>query len=292
MRSGKTLRRRISTVASFGILSFVIAVLAGVIWSILLTVNLKTSPRFAWSVPVMAALLWAMWQYLGGKGWPRGTAAARRRYLRANVVSRERFLWAFVAGTLSVVALAGLWIVLFQLVKMPANAIPDMSKYPSSTAALMILMGSLVSPFMEEGAFRGYYQVALEGEFSGPVAVVISSGVFALGHFNHGLLWPKLLVYFLAGVAFGVIAFLTKSTLPAIPVHFIGDISFFFFVWPHDKARQLVSVAGADSWFWLHAGQAILFAALAIWAYRRLANVSKSTDSAAIHSTSEGDSVL
>jgi membrane protease YdiL (CAAX protease family) len=273
MRSTRTLRSRISKVVVFGILSFVIAVLAGVIWSALLITNLRTSAAIPWSVPVMAAVLWAIWQYLAGKGWPRSTAEARRRYLRANLVSRRTFLWALAAGTFSVVALAGLWIVMFQMVKMPGNVLPDMSKYPPLTAALMILMGSLVSPFMEEGAFRGYFQVVLEREFSGPVAVLISSGVFALGHFNHGLLWPKLLVYFLAGVAFGVIAFLTKSTLPAIPVHFIGDMTFFALVWPHDTARKLIWQVGADRWFWIHAAQAIVFAALAICTYKKLAKI-------------------
>jgi membrane protease YdiL (CAAX protease family) len=39
------------------------------------------------------------------------------------------------------------------------------------TVALVIMMGSLVAPFMEEAAFRGYFQVALEREFRGVVAV-------------------------------------------------------------------------------------------------------------------------
>jgi membrane protease YdiL (CAAX protease family) len=53
-------------------------------------------------------------------------------------------------------------------------------------------------------------------------------------------LWPKLLVYFLAGIAFGVKAYLTNSTLPAILPHMIGDLTFFTLVWPHDAARRLV----------------------------------------------------
>jgi len=75
---------------------------------------------------------------------------------------------------------------------MPTNALPDVSSYPRLTVALVVTMGSLVAPFMEEAAFRGYFQVVLEREFRGVVAVAISSLVFSLAHFVHGMYWPKL----------------------------------------------------------------------------------------------------
>ena len=256
----RSLAARVLRVAGFGVLAFAIAVVAGGIWSALLVTNFRISPAVPWSVPGMAILLWLMWGYLGGKGWPRITAEARRRYLRANRRSGRVFGWALMAGVLSVVALAGCWIALFQLVRMPLNAIPDMSSYPRATVVLMIMMGSLVSPFMEEAGFRGYFQVALEREFRGTVAVVASSLVFALAHYNHGLVWPKFLVYFLVGVAFGVTAYLTNSTLPAIVPHMIGDLTFFAFVWRHDADRRLVCEVGTDSWFWTLVAQTILFA--------------------------------
>ena len=173
------------------------------------------------------------------------------------------------------VALAGYWIVLFGLIRMPPNTLPDMSSYPRMTVALMILMGSLVAPFMEEAGFRGYFQVALEREFRGWVAVTVSSLVFALAHFAHGFLWPKLLVYVLVGVAFGATAYLTNSTLPALLPHVIGDLIFFTLVWPYDAARRLVSDSGTDNWFWIHVAQAIVFTVLAVWAFQRLARESR-----------------
>jgi membrane protease YdiL (CAAX protease family) len=275
MDEPRSVAARILKVVGFGLLAFAIATLAGGIWSALIVTNLRTSPRVPWSVPVMALLLWLAWSYLGGSGRPRSTSEARRRYLRANKRSGRTYLWSWVAGVLSVVALAGLWIVLFQLVKMPPNAFSDLSSYPRITVALMILMGSLVSPLMEEAGFRGYFQVALERECRGPIAVVISSALFALAHGpTQGFLWPKLLFFFLVGVAFGATAYLTNSILPAIPVHIVGLLIFFTLVWPHDAARQLVWDGGTDSWFWMHVAQAILFGTLAVWAFRRLARVS------------------
>ena len=271
MEEGRSFATRALSIIGFGLLAFAITILAGGIWSALLLVNLHNSPSVPWSVPAMALMLWLMWGYLGGRGWPRSTSVARRHYLRANRRSTWTYLWSFAAGVLSVIALAGYWIVLFRLVKMPPNALPDMSSYPRMTIGLMILMGSLVAPLMEEAGFRGYFQVALEREFRGWIAVTVSSLVFALAHFAHGILWPKLLVYFLVGIAFGATAYLTNSTLPAILPHMIGDLTFFTLVWPHDAARQLVWESGADDWFWIHVAQALVFTAMAVWAFRRLA---------------------
>ncbi len=253
-----------------GLLGLGIALLAGGVWGGLYVINLRTTPRVAWSVIPMALYLWAMWKYLGGKGWPRSTSESRRELLRSRPVSLRTFGWSLLAGALSIVSLAGLWIVLFQLVKMPGNVLPDPSQYPILTMALFAVMGSLVSPLSEEAGLRGYCQTMLEREYRGPVAVAISSVFFAFGHVNHGLLWPKLLVYFLAGLMFGTIAYLTKSILPGIPVHILGDLTFFIMVWPYDTARRLVWESGADTWFWIHVAQAIVFAVLALLAYGRL----------------------
>ncbi len=162
---------------------------------------------------------------------------------------------------------------MFQLVKMPGNVLPNPSDYPLLTMALFMLMGSLVSPLAEEAGLRGYCQVILEREFRGPIAVVISSVFFAFGHVNHGLLWPKLSVYFLAGLAFGTSAYLTKSILPGIPVHMLGDLTFFALVWPYDTSRRLVWEGGGDAWFWIHVAQAVVFTVLAIMAYCKLAGL-------------------
>ena len=264
--------QRIPAVIWSALLGLVISMFAGGVWAGLFVSNLKTSPAIPWAVIPMAFVLWLMWQYLGGKWWPRSTSEARRRYLRARPVSKRTFGWALLAGVLSVAALAGYWICMFQLVSMRANTLPDTSKYPLLTLALFIIMGSLVSPISEEAGFRGYGQVILERHFHGPVAIGIGSIFFALAHApTQGWLWPKLLVYYLGGLFLGTTAYLTRSILPGIAVHILADLTFFAFVWPYDAGRRLVTETGADGWFWLHAAQAIVFTVLAVWAYRRLA---------------------
>lgn len=245
------------------------------VWGALLVANLKTNPAIPWAVPVMATVLWLMWKYLGGSWWPRRTSQARRLYLRANRVPGRLLVWTLLAGALSIVALAGCWIVLFQLVKMSPNILPDFSQYSLLTTVLVIVMASLVSPITEEAAFRGYCQVILEREFAGPVAISISSVLFALAHLTHGFFWPKLLVYFLVGVVFGVIAYLTQSSIPAVPAHIVGDLTFFTLVWPYDASRRMAWSGGADTWFWIHVAQAIVFTALAIPAFIRVTKLSE-----------------
>jgi membrane protease YdiL (CAAX protease family) len=280
-RMEKDLSRATGTVKliAFALLAFAITTLAGGIWAGLLITNLRTTPAVPWSVPAMSLLLWLAWSYLGGKGWPRSTSEARQHYLRANPNPVRVYLWAWIAGGLAVIALAGYWIALFQLVKMPPNALSDVSAYPRFRVGLMILMGSLVAPLMEEAGFRGYFQVALERHLRAPLAIAISSLIFALAHGpTQGFLWPKLLFYFLVGVTFGATAYLTNSILPAIPVHFVGLLIFFTLIWPQDAARPLIANAGPDKWFWIHIAQAILFTPPSLWAFRHLARLNVTAD--------------
>ncbi len=240
----------------------------------LLSANLKNSTKaLPWSVAAMAIVLWLMWQYLGGRLWPRSTAERRALLLRANRVAPRTFAVALLAGLLALVALAGYWIVFFQLVKTPANVLGDISPYPMFTIVLVVLMSSLVSPIVEEIAFRGYCQQILERHFSPLMAILLSSLFFMLAHLNHGLYWTKLTVYFLAGLTFGTIAFFANSILASLPVHIAGDLTFFLLIWPRDSKRILVSSGGADAWFWIHVAQAVIFTVLAMLAFRRLAAV-------------------
>jgi membrane protease YdiL (CAAX protease family) len=264
---------RIRSIGVAALASFGVAAVGSVVWSALLVANARTSKSVPWSVPVMAVVLAAYWWWLSGHGWPARTAAARARLLRARRVSRAAFSWSLVGGAFALVALAGLWIILVRLTGNGGNPTQaQLDGYPGLFVALAILMGSLVSPLTEEAAFRGYGQVLLERHFVPIYAVVISSLFFTLWHGpTQGFFWSKLLFFFLVGVTFGTIAYLTDSTLPAIPVHIAGDLLFFIFIWPQDAHRILLSQHGPDLWFWIHAAQVVVFSGLAIVGFRRLA---------------------
>jgi len=155
-RRGATVARSLK-VLRVGLLALVVTTAVSGLWSALVVANLKISPAVPWASPAMAVLLWVMWRYAGGRWWPNQTAHARRLYLRANRVSIRVFMAALVAGACSLVALAGIWIVLFQTGVMRGNRLPDFSQYPLSTVVAVLVTASLVGGLVEEAGFRGYF---------------------------------------------------------------------------------------------------------------------------------------
>ena len=278
MNRRRTLFARIPAVVWSGAMAVLLATSVGGVWTVLLASNMATSPAIPWAVAVMALLLWVMWQYLGGRWWPRSTSQARRRYLRAKPLPGQVFAWALVAGLLSIVALVGYWIVMFQLVKIPARVLPSFSGYPLLTVILVLVMASLVSSLAEEVGFRGYFLGILEQKVSGPIAIVIAALLISPGHsLTQGFLWPIMLWYFFSDVMFGTMTYLTKSILPGAVVHSIGLLIFFTLVWPYDAQRGLVWETGANTGFWIAVAQAIIFTVLALLAFIRLARITKHT---------------
>jgi membrane protease YdiL (CAAX protease family) len=254
-----------------GAISFLIAVFPGGVWTGLLIANLRTNPKIPWAVAAMGFLLWLMYQYLNGRGPPASTSETRHRLLRAAPISAPRFAWALLAGILSISTLAGLWIVLLQLVRWPSRALPDFSKYPLVTVTTVIIMASLVSSLPEEAAFRGYFQSFLEQKLSGPFAIGIAAVAMTPAHcLTQGFLWPIALFYFVVDSMLGAIAYLTKSILPGIAVHFIGLLVFFTLIWPYDATRVFISEGGTKRWFWIHVAQVVICGVLALLAFWRL----------------------
>jgi hypothetical protein len=86
---------------------------------------------------------------------------------------------------------------------------------------------SFVSPNVGETCFRGHCQQILGLDICPSNNCCDFVLTFHVGHEHHGWFWPKLLVYFLAGIAFAAIAYLTTSILASIPVHTAGDAVFF-----------------------------------------------------------------
>lgn len=261
------------TVATAALVSLGVASLGTVTWVPLLVLNSKLWPTIPWALPAEVVALALIWAWLGGRGRPHRLSATRSRLLRARRVSPRTFLWAAAAGAASLVALAGLWIVLVRITGAGGNpTLQATAAFPASFVVAVIVVASLVSPISEEAAFRGYGQVLLERRFAPPVAIAVSSIFFAAYHGpTQGFAPSKIVFYFLVGAVFGAIAYLTDSVLPALPVHVAGDLLFFFAIWPADSARQLIWTHGADLGFWLNAAQAVAFGALAVWAFRRLA---------------------
>lgn len=267
----KILANRIVWVVWAGVLGYIIALLGQGIWTALISANLASGTVIPWSVPLMALILWPMWLYLDGRGWPQRLSAARHRYLRANLLPRHVFGWAFLAGALATTALVGLWIVMARLVRMPGSVLPDMTGIPPVVVALAVGMGALISPLLEQAGFWGYCQAMLEEKFSPAAAVLLTAAIYSVGPHPGIVLVPRVIFYFLAGTIFGVMSALTKSNLPGLVVHVLGILVFFTLVWPNDPTRPLLSASGPDAGFWLSAASVVVFGGLAVLAFFKLA---------------------
>ncbi len=271
----RSLGRKIGILAWAAILGVAIALIPQGVWSALVVANLRTGASIPWAVAVMAIVLWLTWQYLGGRWAPRSTSEARRKSLRGRMISARAFTWAVAAGALSIVALDGLWIVMARMVRMPGSVLPDMSNYPRLTVIAMVTMGALVSPVCEQAGIWGYCQTRLEREFPALLAVLITPLIFALLPHppTHAAMLPKLLLFYLTGFTFSLMAYLTSSILPGLVVHICGILSFFVLVWPNDPARGLVTENGIDAWFLIHVAQVAVFSALSTAVFMRLPKV-------------------
>lgn len=252
------------------------------IWSALIAVNLRTTPKIPWAVGVVAVALWPIVVYLRDRNRPSNIMATRREAPRAVLVARPVLFWVWLAGACGLIALVGCWIVLASLVRMPGSVLPPLSGYPWWTAALAIGTGAAISPLCEQVGVWGYWQVALEQRYSGRAAIVVTAIAFAL--LPHppapAPLWPKWLFFFLTGLMFSTMAYLSDSILPGLAVHVVSLLIFFVLVWPFDGQRPLAVEAGSNRWLWLHFAQAVAFSIAAGWAFRRLV---------VIRDTREGD---
>jgi membrane protease YdiL (CAAX protease family) len=259
-----------------GVSAILMTAIVSGIWAALLLTNLAHAPAFPWSSLIMALLLWALWSFLDGKWGPARNRAARAEYLRAAPLPRRVYSWALIAGLLWVVFLGGFWIVLGQLVAVPGNKLPDFSTLPTVTVIATLVIACASGAISEEAGFRGYFQGALERAGVGAAAILCTALLLAPIHaLTQGFVWPTLLFYLLVDGMLGALAYLTKSIRPGVLVHAAGLFTFFGVIWPGDKGRVPIAQNGADIWFWIHLGQAVLFAVLSLFALRRLARLAK-----------------
>jgi membrane protease YdiL (CAAX protease family) len=259
-----------------------LVMLAGTIpRNILFAANLRVYPGVPWAVPVTAVYLWFFWRYLNGDGPPESTARERAESLRANPIAGRVWLWALMAGALGIVALVLALRVANRLVLLPQQRLPDLSAVPQFTVLSLLLMAAPVAGVIEEAAFRGYMQGAIERRHGLIVAILITGTMFAIAHLDFTLvLWP----YYVAVAAiYGTVTYLTNSILPAIVLHTAGNLYSNLDLWLHGKAEwqapggsaQLIHNTGVDPQFLISVATLLVALAAMLWAYVKLAHVAR-----------------
>jgi membrane protease YdiL (CAAX protease family) len=264
----KTLVRSSGLIGLATVAAYAIVLVGQTLWGVLAMVNVKFTPAIPWSAAVMPFVLVALVAFLAGRIGPKGES--RRAMVPLAPVSAGAWGWSLAAGGAAVIAAAALWTVMATLVRVPPNVLTDLKGVPMTTVIPILLVSIAAAPLSEEIAFRGYAMSLLRRRFSPTAALVITSVIFAAAHLTQGLYAPKLIVYLLAGLAFGYVALRTGSLLPAMVVHSFADFVFFTTVWSHDAGRRLISEGGADGWFFANLALLAVFTPLALLGFRQL----------------------
>jgi membrane protease YdiL (CAAX protease family) len=236
-------------VALAGLAAFAITAVGQGLWGVTVMANVRLTPAIPWAALVMVPILIGLAAVLSGRWPPWAAARARRALAPLAPVSRRAWLWSLVGGAAGVVALGGLWTAMASLVHVPPNRLPPLAGVPPWSLAAFLLVAIVAAPVTEEIAFRGYAMGLLRRRFGPATALLLTSLLFAAAHLTQGPSVPKLVVYFLVGLALGFIVLRTGSLLPAMLVHSFGDLVFFTTVWTQDAGRRLVSEAGVTPGF-------------------------------------------
>ena len=253
-------------------------------WALLVSANLKHGSAVPWAVAPTALWLWLFWRYTRGAGWPRNTADARREGSRVRALPDDVWSAALVAGVVGLVAVLLFQNVLGRMVSLPRQQEIDPSKYPVLTVAAWAVMSALVAGITEEIAFRGYLQRPIERRHGPWVAILVTGVLFGLIHFTHSEVTLALLPFYVGIAAvYGMLAYLTDSTLPGIVIHAGGNMlaAIGLFAggqseWGTPRAGpELIWTAGADASFWLSLAATVGAAAVAVAVYRELARVTR-----------------
>ena len=230
------------------ILGFALLQFGSIVTFLPLLGNLKFHPEIPWAFPITLVVLALFGAYFSGWGPPASTREARRRLARASLPSRRISFAAIPAMVFGIIALIALRLLLPGLLPVSAPAVPlSFSSLPLPSIVGALVSIALIAGVTEELAFRGYMQRPLEEAYGVVPAILIVGVMFWAAHLDHGITTTHLPFHMFVSIALGLLAYLTRSLVPAMIAHAVGDLllvpAYFFrepeFVWKALSARPV-----------------------------------------------------
>ena len=176
------------------------------------------------------------------------TRDARKTLSRASWPAAQIWRAAIPAMLFGIIALVTLRLLLPSLMPVRAPSVSiSLSSYPLATIIGALLSIALIAAVTEEIAFRGYMQKPLEEAYGIVPAILIVGIMFWIAHLDHGITITHLPFQMSASIELGLLAYLTRSLIPAMIAHGAGDIvlqpAYLFrhpeFVWKALSARPI-----------------------------------------------------
>lgn len=202
--------RRASAALFFAVVFGLHALAGGAAQAVSLLPGLLWSQLFAFLLPAAAAAAGA-------------NLEPRRFLLLARPPSFPLLSLGLLAGLAAFAAaapLAGLWSLLLPEPWVRSFDLAPLFQGSLQARAALVALTSLVAPFCEEVAFRGYLLSALRLRMSGRAALLVSTLLFAAMHLDPVRL-PALLVQ---GAVFGWLALRSGSIWPAVAGHAANNL--------------------------------------------------------------------
>ena len=230
------------------ILGFALLEIGSTVTFLPLLGNLKFHPEIPWAFPMTLVVLALYAAYFSGWGPPAATRGERQKYARALLPSTRIWRAAIPPMVFGIVALIALRLLLPSLIAVGAPSIPiSFSSLPLPTIIGALLSIVVIAAVTEEIAFRGYMQKPLEEAYGIVPAVLIVGIMFWVAHLDHGITVTHLPFQMSASIALGLLAYLTRSLVPAMIAHGVGDSllvpAYFFhqpeFAWKALSARPV-----------------------------------------------------
>lgn len=230
------------------VLGFVLLTIGSTVAFLPLLGNLKFHSEIPWAFPMTLVILALYGAYFSGWGPPAATRDARKRLARASWPVVRIWRAAIPAILFGVIALVALRLLLPSLMPVRAPSVSiSLSSYPLATVIGALLSIAAIAAVTEEIAFRGYMQKPLEEAYGIIPAILIVGMMFWIAHLDHGITITHLPFQMSASIALGLLAYLTRSLVPAMIAHGAADIllqpAYLFhypeFVWKALSARPV-----------------------------------------------------
>ena len=218
---------RLPTVVRASLLALLILFAGQSLPSIALIANLRAAPRLPLFLPLTIVWLWLFWRYLDGSWWPQSTAAQRRLDLRGTPLPASVWCWSLLAGGLAMASVMSLALLTGRVADLPDAAYKapaDLSAYPWWTVLAFFVAIAITAAVVEEAAFRGYMLSGIQRRHGWVAAIAITAALFYVVHLSHAYATIAFVPFFAAySLLHGVLVFLTRSILPSIVLHALGD---------------------------------------------------------------------
>jgi membrane protease YdiL (CAAX protease family) len=265
---------KIPVVVRAVVLGVLITIAGAAILVIFKELNFRYAPQIPWGAGATLICLWLLWKYLGGSGWPRVTAESRRANLRANPVNGPILRWSLLAGGLAGVAVFGGYLLAMKTTELPEMVYripPPFDEMSLWTVMIWSLTVAIVAGVSEEAAFRGYMQRPIERRHGAPVAVVVTSVIFAALHVPQARVTvTTVLAIFAGGLMLCLLAWASRSILPGVAIHTAIDMVSVPLRNLGVMPPRPLAETGVDAALIAGLVMTIPFGVAAIWAFSRL----------------------